>query len=176
MRIRIQKGRTSRIFNLCLIALIGAPCIFAENAAAPAELYGTISERSFITLAVLDFVNSDGTVSALGRQLRDEAIKYFCSSNPKIKLVERERLDAIISELTLHSAGYVREKDSVGLGELLGSDVLIIGALAKYNRSLITFSTRIIDVRSGVILSSKSVQIKGAKYVRLYDKAEPQPE
>jgi hypothetical protein len=156
--------------------LIAPPCIFAEDAGAPAELYGVISERGFITLAVLDFVNSDGTVSALGRQLRDEAIRYFSSSNPKIKLVERERLDVIMSELTLHSSGYVREEDSVGLGELLGADVLIIGALAKYNRSLITFSTRIIDIRSGVVLSSKSVQLKGAKYVRLYDKAEPQPE
>jgi curli biogenesis system outer membrane secretion channel CsgG len=175
MRIRIQKGRTNHIFSLCLITLIAAPCIFADDTTAPAELYGAISERGFVTLAVLDFVNSDGTVSTLGRQLRDEAIKYFSSSNPKMKLVERERLDAIISELALHSTGYIREKDSVGLGELIGADVLIIGTLAKYNRSLITFSTRIVDIRNGIVLSSKSVQIKGAKYVRLYDKAEQRP-
>jgi curli biogenesis system outer membrane secretion channel CsgG len=103
---------------------------------------------------------------------RDEAINYFSSSNPQIKLVERDRLDAVIAELMLQGSGYVREEDSVALGELLGADVIVIGVLAKYNNSRITFSTRIVDIRSGVILSSGSMQIRGVRFVRLYDRKE----
>jgi TolB-like protein len=161
----------SRFFSLCFAAIILAPCVFARDIAAPEQLYKALQGRGYLTLAVLDFVNSDGTVSALGRLLRDEAINYFSSSNPQIKLVERDRLDAIIAELMLQGSGYIREEDSVALGELLGADVIVIGILAKYNNR-ITFSTRIVDIRSGTVLSSGSMQIRGARFVRLYDRKE----
>jgi hypothetical protein len=153
------------------VALL-APCAFSQGITAPEQLYQALRGRGYLTLAVPDFLNSDGTVSALGRQLRDEAINYFTASNPQIKVLERERLDAITAELSLQESGSIREDDTIALGELLGADALIIGVLAKYNSSRIVFTNRIVDIRSGVILSSGSLQLRGTRYVRLYDRKE----
>jgi curli biogenesis system outer membrane secretion channel CsgG len=149
-----------------------SPCAFTQDITVPEQLYQALQGRGYLTLAVPDFLNSDGTVSALGRQLRDEAINYFTSSNPQIKILERERLDAVLAELNLQSSGSIQENDSIALGELLGADAVIIGVLAKYHSSRIVFTTRIVDIRSGIILSSGSTQIRGMRSVRLYDRKE----
>ncbi|MDR3343735.1 MAG: CsgG/HfaB family protein [Treponema sp.] len=133
------------------------------------QITNVIAAKGFITLAVLDFVNGDdGSVSELGQQFMDESIKYLVTMNPKIRVVERERLDSVLDELALYDSGYMSEKNSLGLGELLGADAIVTGTLTLVKGTTISVTTRIIDLRTGVVLSSGVSIIKGNRYRRLY--------
>ena len=134
------------------------------------QLAKLIQEKGYLSLAVVDFLNSDGRVSELGKQLMDESITHLSNMNPAVKVVERQQINQLMHELDLHASGYINEKTAVGLGEMVGADAVVIGTLAKRTNASIVINIRTVDIRTGIILSSITTEIKGSKYNRLYNK------
>jgi curli biogenesis system outer membrane secretion channel CsgG len=129
-----------------------------------------IQEKGYLSLAVLDFLNSDGKVSELGKQFMDESITYLSKMNPAVKVVERQHINQIMQELDFHAAGYINEKTAIGLGEMVGADAVVIGTLTKRTNAAIIINIRIVDIKTGIILSSITTEIRGSKYSRSYNK------
>lgn len=134
------------------------------------QLSKLIQEKGYLSLAVLDFLNSDGRLSELGKQFMDESITYLSTMNPAVKVVERQQINQIIHELDLHASGYINEKTAVGLGEMVGADAIVIGTLTKRTNTSIIINIRIVDIKTGIIFSSMTTEIRGSKYNRLYNK------
>ena len=134
------------------------------------QLAKLIQEKGYLSLAVLNFLNSDGRVSELGKQFMDESITYLSNMNPAVKVVERQQINQLMHELDLHASGYINEKTAVGLGEMVGADAVVIGTLTKRTNASIVINIRTVDIRTGIILSSITTEIKGSKYNRLYNK------
>ncbi|MDR2634055.1 MAG: CsgG/HfaB family protein [Treponema sp.] len=134
------------------------------------QLAKVIREKGYLSLAVLDFLNSDGRVSELGKQFMDESITHLSNMNPAVKVVERQYINQIMNELDLHASGYINEKTAVGLGEMVGADAIVVGTLTKRTNTSIIINIRIVDIKTGIILSSITTEIKGSKYSRLYNK------
>ena len=100
----------------------------------------------------------------------DESITHLSNMNPAVKVVERQQINQLMHELDLHASGYINEKTAVGLGEMVGADAVVIGTLAKRTNASIVINIRTVDIRTGIILSSITTEIKGSKYNRLYNK------
>jgi len=113
-------------------------------------------------MAVLIFVNNDGIKSELGRYISNSLqIKLF---NPKLySLLERERIDSLLSEHKFGQSGLVSNVDTKKLGELLGADLVTVGtitfATTKNNVSYFSINSRIVELESGVISAVSMVNI-----------------
>ena len=116
-------------------------------------------------VAVLSFETTEGRTEA--RDLGEAAailINQNLISIPNISVVERERLEDIIEEIGLSQTGLT--SDEIEVGNILNVQYLIAGAVADLgNRFLL--AARIINVETGNILQSASVEIPSNSFLSL---------
>ncbi|MGV7223413.1 MAG: CsgG/HfaB family protein [Nitrospinales bacterium] len=76
---------------------------------------------------------------------------------PIINVVERNRLNEIIEEQALSYTGLIDNETAVKLGNMVGTDAIIVGSIHVYTNGspkYFGFSFRVVDVETGVILWS----------------------
>ena len=78
----------------------------------------------------------------------------------RFRMLERERIDAVMQELGLHSAKIMDKKTGPKLGKLLSAEILLMGDINEgwdgQDRCL-RIVARLVDVETGQILAIKSV-------------------
>ena len=67
-----------------------------------------------------------------------------------LDLVERQSLEAVLSELNLSLSGLVRARDAVRVGKLLKVDWFLLGTAAKINGAN-SIVIRVVDARTGIL-------------------------
>lgn len=113
-------------------------------------------------LAVLPFVNENGNLSKLGEFISNYVqLKLF---DPKtFILLERERIDSLLSEYEFNQNGLVNDLDSKKLAQLLGADLVLVGTISlnKTNNNKLYFaiSGRIVNLISGEINAVSFINI-----------------
>ena len=107
----------------------------------------------------------------VGEQISALLTDYMVNQQVNFQLVERDRLNTILSEQNLISSGVVDPSRAVDLGRLLGADALIFGTVTQFNlestgrvrvrgigvggtRGRVSLTTRMVNAESGVILGS----------------------
>jgi curli biogenesis system outer membrane secretion channel CsgG len=138
---------------------------------SPLQLKRIKEPAKKLAVAVVDFQNKSGdpafdksTAKITGLMI-DELLK-----TGKYKMVERERLNAVLGELKLNASGLVNPENAKRLGEQLGVDTLLFGNLTsvKYSRNKQTLfilwteaqvteavlDARLVDVGTGSLLAS----------------------
>ncbi|MFH0975887.1 MAG: CsgG/HfaB family protein [Spirochaetota bacterium] len=114
-------------------------------------------------LAVIIFVNENGIQSRMGEFISNSIqLKIF---DPKtFTLLERERIDSLLSEYEFNQTGLVSSIDSKKLGQLLGADLVLIGTVAlnktDNNKLYFIITGRIVNLESGEITAINSINIK----------------
>jgi hypothetical protein len=78
-------------------------------------------------------------------------------------VVERKKLDTILKEHKLIESGLVDEKSISKIGKLLSADIILTGSFTKI-RDRWHINLRVLDVKTGVILSAIDEQIKIGKF------------
>ena len=81
-------------------------------------------------IAILEFEDKSGS-GAPGEAVADMLTTELFSTN-EFTILERSRLDAVLAEQNLGSAGYVDPGTAVRLGKLLGVQFLITGAVTRF--------------------------------------------
>ena len=79
-----------------------------------------------LTVAVFDFESKDKGITSLGSKVAF-LITGELSSDPNLKMVEREKLDRIFDELGLSLSGIVDENEAAKIGQLSGAKILVTG-------------------------------------------------
>ncbi|MDC7220103.1 MAG: FlgO family outer membrane protein [Spirochaetales bacterium] len=114
----------------------------------------TLGKSQKSTIAILDFVDLDGSSSMLGKYIREElTIRLFRSGD--ISVVERSLLDSVLKEWNLGTSGVISEGTAAEIGNILGVDAITTGTITDLG-SRIKVNARIIDVESGALLSVAS--------------------
>jgi TolB-like protein len=126
---------------------------------------GTQEEK--MTVAVLDFLNVDGSQSVLGRYFAEQTGHYL-AKRPKIILVERTQIDRLVEELDFSASGYVSDSSAIELGGMLGASAVVLGTLIRVGRK-IEVHMKTIDTRTGAVLTSGSTELSGGKYLTMYN-------
>lgn len=86
--------------------------------------------KDMLTVAVLPFSEQGAGVKDQGG-IVPELLFARLSENPKLWLVEREKLDQILKSAALNLSGLVDPAQAPGVGRLIGADVLITGSVFK---------------------------------------------
>ncbi len=129
-----------------LFALIVLEVILFSNA---------LAQGTKITLAVMDFKNSSGRsrYDRLERAVA-EMLKTELSQCREIAVLERKKIEAVLSEYALAQAGYIKTEHAQEVGKLAGAEYIITGEIQRINQEL-RLDAHLIRVSTGQILGEK---------------------
>ncbi len=104
---------------------------------------------------------------------------------PSLLVVQRERLDEVLKEQTLHLSGRVADDSAIRVGRLTGATVLVTGSVAA-TAGIVRIDTQLLNVETGVILGTAAAEgpvsdvlnvgrSLAGKVVELFPAMEPRP-
>ncbi|MBV9879229.1 MAG: hypothetical protein JO180_01985 [Gemmatirosa sp.] len=168
--------RSALALVACLVAhAVGADAIGAHAMGAHALGAQTVHKEPGDTthpktVAILYFDNNTGKsdYDALGRGISAMLITDL-SVVPEIRLVERERLQQVLTEQELQQTSLFDKATAVRAGRLLGAEYLLVGALSSVDPDM-RIDTRVVRVETGEIVRTAKVQGKQDKFFDLQKK------
>lgn len=102
-------------------------------------------------IAVFEFPGTMNEKTLLGKRIGDSITTFLVKE--KYQVVERKSLDPLFNETKFQKSGLVGDDVRIELGKLLGADTILIGNI-KNERHDILINARIVDLQSGLILST----------------------
>lgn len=146
-----------------LIAVMGFLMIVscASQKVTPYEM----EKRYFIAVAEFKFKTPKGEKSNRESELARQKIMDMLLESGRIRLIERDKLDAIVSEQQLGETGLVDADSAAKVGKLAGVDAVLIGEIVpqKLNKKEkrddsefeVTISGRLINTMTGEIIATE---------------------
>lgn len=150
----VKVSRAVQIFVLNLIAVV--LLVLAADAMA--------ADANSIRLAVIPFSapQKNPSLQLAAAQLPDFLMVELSREN-KFQLVEREKVNAIWSELHLAEDGYVSAQTAAQLGHILSCDWLVGGSIVQIGTNNQVW-IKVIDVQSGVVLDLKTFPFNSTNF------------
>jgi len=130
----------------------------------PATIVG--SSTAVTPLAVLDFDNHSGNsrYDPLGKGLAAMMVTDLAAV-PSIQLVERQRLQDLLSEMDLQQSDYADPATAQMVGSLIGAEYIVLGSIVAFEPQ-VQLNTRIVQVSTGEVV--KTAEVTGREN-RLFD-------
>lgn len=147
--------------SLARVCIIFALCSFASLSS---------SARAATTVSVLYFDNDSGDPSfaTLGKGLADMMITDL-SNVPGIQVVEREKLEAVLSELKLQRTRYFDPKTAQKIGKGLAAEYVVTGSFVSV-APMMRLDVRMIRITTGEIVKAQQVTGKKDEFFDLYQR------
>ena len=141
----------------CLLA-VGERALSAplDPLATLADEFASRTDRR-LRLAVLEFHYPDGKAGALSIPVQERLTTHLVQT-AKFDVVERRHLARILEERKLERTGLVDGRTTQELGRLLGVEAVVVGSLSPAGATSVDVNARIVDIRSGTILSAGLVR------------------
>jgi TolB-like protein len=119
------------------------------------------------TVAITYFDNNSGSaeLAPLSRGLTDMLITDL-SNVGALQIVEREKLNLVLSELKLQQSKFVDPKTAVKLGKGLAAEFIMCGGLTMTHDDL-RIDTRVLDVKTGKVAVTEKVEGKKDEFFSL---------
>jgi len=105
-----------------------------------------------VAVLYLDYGGHDESLTALSKGLTQMLISDL-DGVPALRLVERERLEAVLSEQKLGATAKMDARTTARLGKLLGARYLVLGSYFDVLRAL-RVDARLVDVETGEVVKS----------------------
>lgn len=134
-----------------------------------------------LKLAVLDFKTVGGS-RELGNGAA-EILRTTLYETGRYIVVERDMLNEVLKEQKLGASGAVNQATAVGIGKLLGAQVVAVGSVVKLGETY-TLNIRFVNVGTGEVLAGKKLTAKSSddipklcsQMVKVFSKREPLPQ
>ncbi|MCX5784628.1 MAG: hypothetical protein NTX59_02970 [Elusimicrobia bacterium] len=112
--------------------------------------------RSDIVIAILPLINNsaDKSLDSIGITLSD-LISAQMAAKKGFKLVERQRIEEMLSELKLGQSGVVDQNAAIQVGKMLGANVMAFGSFSSFGKKVL-LTIRLIKVETGEIVGGVS--------------------
>ncbi|HPX11610.1 MAG TPA: FlgO family outer membrane protein [Syntrophales bacterium] len=135
--------------------LAGALLAVAAFLAVPSP--GTAGEGDVPTIAVMPFsnVNKDKETDWLAEGIA-ETLTTKLGSVQRIRIVERQRIDAVLDEVSLGQSGVIDPESAARAGKVLGAETVVTGAYQKMGEKL-RLTARFVKVETGIVSNTAMV-------------------
>lgn len=154
--------------TLATAAMAGLAVLAAQPAAAQAD------DRP--TIAIISFTNG-----VIGKTQHEEldALRFgivdlltgAMAANPRLRVVERERVQAILAEQGLSKSDNIDKATAVRLGKLLGAHHIITGGFITDTKGNMRLTSRSVNAETGAIEYAQDVRGKSDDVLTLIDQA-----
>ena len=111
-----------------------------------------------IPIAVLEFEGKG--ISQLEASTLTDRLRSYLVASGSFLVIERGKMDEILKEQGFQLSGCVSSECAVEVGELLGVRRMITGGIGKIGKTF-TLDVRVIDIESGEIIESVSLDYTG---------------
>ena len=112
-----------------------------------------------VTVMYFDYSGKDDEMAVLRKGLAQMLITDL-SSLPAIRLIERDRFQALLGELKLQQSKRIDRKTAGRIGKLLGCRFMVLGGYFSMMDTL-RIDARVVEVETGRII--KSIGVSGSK-------------
>jgi len=140
--------------RIALLVLAGAGLMAAHEPAT--------AQAAKPTVAIMYFNNNVFTKDARDYDGLSKGVPDFLvsemSSNPNIRVIERDQVQKLIDEQKLVGAGQVDRESAVKVGKLLGAQHMIFGGFMADPKGNFRIDCRAVNVESGAIEYTDRVQ------------------
>jgi TolB-like protein len=116
-------------------------------------------------VAVLYFENGSfgkdrADFDALGKGIADILITDL-ANNPNVRIVERERIQALLTEQNLVKEKTIDAQTAVRLGKIVGAQYMITGMFMSDSKGTLNLTSRVINVETSAITNAMRLPSKG---------------
>lgn len=119
----------------------------------------SMEERQSQKIAIIDFSDLNGNVSALGQFLAEElTTQLFIVAPGKFEVVERRQLMKLEEELMLGMSGFIEDKSIKKMGQVLGVDAIVTGSMTDLGNT-VKINARLIEVESARVFAVAATDI-----------------
>lgn len=120
----------------------------------------SMQERQKQKVAIVDFSDLNGNVTALGQFMAEElTTQLFIIAPGKFEVVERRMLLKLVDELSLGQLGLIEEKSLKEMGRVLGVDAIVTGSLTDLGNT-VKVNARVIAVESAKVVAVAAAEIQ----------------
>lgn len=120
-----------------------------------AEIGSSPGDPATVAVPPFRFTGSDTTLRPLERGLADLLITDLAQS-PRLTVVERDRVQAIVDEIRLSQGDRVDETTAVRAGRLLRAGRVVQGGLTQVNAQAVQMNAAVVDAASAAPVGSAS--------------------
>jgi len=135
-----MSDRAARRMPALLVLSLSLICA-SFAAAAPS------GDERHLAVAVLDFESENPQIKATAKQVT-ELLTTMLSTHPHLVLVERQRLNEVLSEIEFGISGTVRPDTAATIGRLIGAKALVTGRVFSSGDDLVVVA-RMIGTETG---------------------------
>jgi len=94
--------------------------------------------------------NAPAKKMGLGPALSEMLITAIANS-PSVTVIERSRINSILEESKYQMSGYTTAEESIEIGNLLNSEIIIVGSVSRFGER-VELDTRVIRLQTGEVL------------------------
>jgi len=128
-------------------------------------------------IAVMYFDNNSfgkdrADYDGLGKGIADMLITDM-AANQNIRVVERERVQALLTEQNLTKSGAVDPQTAIRLGKIIGAQYMITGGFMSDGRGNLVLTARAINVETSAITNPTRIDSKGDDVLGLIAQLSP---
>lgn len=130
-----------------------------------AVLPGVVQAQAKPVVAVLYFENNSigkdrADFDGIGKGIAEILITDM-AANPNLKIVERDRVQALLTEQNLTKEKVIDPQTAIRLGKIIGAQYLITGGFMSDGRGTYTLTSRVINVETSQITNPLRLPSKG---------------
>ena len=139
----------------------GALALASITLVAPAIVHAQAKP----VVAVLYFDNNSygkdrADYDGLGKGIADMLITDL-AANPNVRVVERERIQALLVEQNLTKQGSIDPQTAIRLGKIVGAQYMIVGGFLSDSKGKLVLTARTINVETTVIANPMRLDASG---------------
>ena len=163
-------------FRLRLLGLLLAVAAMVACATPPTDRSSTgVGPGSVIdeipkTLAILPFENNSVSeperYEPLSRGLAAMLITDLQKSGTTVKIIEREKIQALLKEVALSQSGSVDKETAVRVGRILGAQTIAFGSFMVL-MDQVRIDVRIVKVETSEMLMAESIMGRSSDFIGL---------
>ena len=144
--------------------LLAAAAVLASAAVPAISAPAAAQTDTRPVVAVLSFDNNSigatrQDFDGLGKGIQEMLIADM-ASNPKIRVVDRERIQRVLDEQNLVKAGAIDAETAVRVGRILGAQYAIYGGFMSDGRGTMVLTAHSTDMETSAIGNAMRVQRK----------------
>lgn len=121
-------------------------------------LFSFVNAENNTRVAICNFKTNDKSIEHLGWQV-SELIRNRIVNLGGFDVIERDQIEKVLSEQGRQLQDYSDRESVIEFGNILGANRIIVGSIFKTG-TVLNVSSRLVDVESGKILKSESVEGK----------------
>ena len=130
-----------------------------------AVLPGVVQAQAKPVVAVLYFENNSigkdrADFDGIGKGIAEILITDM-AGNPNLRIVERDRVQALLTEQNLTKEKVIDPQTAIRLGKIIGAQYLITGGFMSDGRGNFTLTSRVINVETSAITNPLRLPSKG---------------